>query len=172
MLVDINIDGLPISKSKNLSVWPIQMSVCHRQISSKPFVVALFCGTTKPQNQDFLSDTIHELKELQHEGFNGLPFRVRFVICDAPARALVKVIIQYNGKYGCDFCDVFGVWNGRMMFLEKGNLRTDESFRNEDNPQHHKYPSAFLELRIDVIKQFPLDVMHSIDLGVTKRLLL
>ena len=84
----------------------------------------------------------------------------------------MKGIIQYNGKYGCDFCDVLGVWNGRMMFLEKGNLRTDESFCNEDNPQHHKYPSAFLELRIDMIKQFPLDVMHSVDLGVTKRLLL
>ena len=172
LLVDINIDGLPLFRSRNLSVWPIQMSVCHRQFSSKPFIVAMYCGTVKPQNQDFLHDTIVELQELQDKGFRDLSFRPRYIICDAPARALVKGIIQFNGRYGCDFCDVRGVYDGRMMFLEKGILRTDESFRNEVQPQHHKYASAFLKLKIDMIKQFPLDVMHSIDLGVTKRLLL
>jgi len=132
----------------------------------------MFCGRVKPQDQDFLHDTIAELKELQETGFQGVPFRIRFIICDAPARALVKGIVQFNGRYGCDFCDVRGVYDGRMMFLEKGNERSDHSFRNELNPQHHKFPSAFLQLKLDMIKQFPLDVMHCVDLGVTKRLLL
>jgi len=173
VVVDINIDGLPIFSSRNISVWPIQIAVSNvEHLRDKPFVVAMFCGNLKPQNQDFLKDTIDELQELQNDGFEGVPFQIRFVICDAPARAMVKGTVQFNGRYGCDFCDVRGVWDRRMMFLEKGNLRTDYSFRNELNPQHHKSQSIFLTLTLDMIKQFPLDPMHCLDLGVTKRLLL
>ena len=50
----------------------------------------MYCGTVKPQNQDFLHDTIVELQELQDKGFRDLSFRPRYIICDAPARALVK----------------------------------------------------------------------------------
>ena len=173
VVVDINIDGLPIFKSRNLSVWPIQMAVTNNSSAPKPFVVAIFCGTVKPQDQAFLSDTIQELKELQTDGFNGMEFQLRYIICDAPARALVKGIIQFNGRYGCDRCEIRGVYaDRRMLFLHEGPLRTDESFRTMANREHHKYESAFLELNVNMIKQFPLDVMHCVDLGVTKRLLL
>ena len=171
--VDLNIDGLPIFTSRNISVWPIQMSIAQITAAQKPFVVALFCGKVKPQNNDFLQDTISELLDLHRNGFKGKSFRLRFVICDAPARALVKGTKQFNGFYGCDFCEVRGEReNHRMLYLEVGKLRTDTSFRNKDNKEHHKYNSAFLQLPVDMIRQFPLDVMHCVDLGVTRRLLL
>lgn len=173
IVVDINIDGLPIFTSRNLAVWPIQMAVVNNITASKPFVVGIFCGNVKPQDHEYLRELIQELKHLQSHGMNGLAFRLRFVICDAPARALVKGIIQFNGRYGCDMCEIRGIFeNRRMMFLNVGAIRTDASFRAQTNKEHHKNSSAFLELEMDMIKQFPIDVMHCVDLGVTKRLLL
>lgn len=171
--IDINIDGLPIFKSKNISVWPIQIAVVNIEcLRNKPFVVAMFCGAHKPTNLDFLRDTVEELKKLMTNGLKALDFVVRHIICDAPARALVKGTVQFNGRYGCDFCEERGKFDGRMLFLEKGPLRTNDSFRQKRNPDHHKYPSPFLELKIDMIKQFPIDPMHCVDLGVTKRIML
>lgn len=172
IVVDLNIDGLPIFHSNNVSVWPIQMSVSNIDNCKKPFVVAMFCGSVKPQNNDFLRETVDEIHDLTLNGFNGIPFKIRYVICDAPARAIVKGIVQFNGYYGCDFCDIRGVYDKAVLFLYKGNLRTNESFRKKDNPKHHKSDSLFLKLDIDMVNQFPLDVMHCVDLGVTKRLLL
>ena len=171
ILLDINIDGLPIFNSKNISVWPIQMSVATPGFDNRPFVAGMFCGGAKPSDQDFLKKIIQELQHLRASGLNGWSIRERFVICDAPARALIKGIVQFNGRYGCDNCEVRGLFDGRMMFLEKGTLRTDASFRVESNKLHHKCPSEFLNLPIDMIRQFPLDVMHCVDLGVTRRML-
>ena len=171
IVIDINIDGLPIYKSKNYSVWPVQAAVVGTKRVFKPFVVAIF-GGNKPANLDFLQDTVEELKKLMSEGYTGIPFEVRYIICDAPARAMVKATIQFNGRYGCDFCDVKGIYERRMMFLYKGDARTNRTFREEDNPEHHKGKSIFLDLDIDMIQQFPIDPMHCVDLGVTKRLIL
>ena len=171
--IDVNIDGLPIFKSRNISVWPIQVAVVNvESVRNKPVVVGMFCGTHKPTSLDFLHDFVAELKTLMSLGYNGVRFGLRSIICDAPARALVKGTVQFNGRYGCDFCEVRGEFDGRMLFLEKGTLRTNESFRSESNEDHHKRPSPFLDLNIDMIHQFPIDPMHCIDLGVTKRLML
>ena len=171
--LSFNIDGLPVYKSRNISVWPVQGCIANiTDISNKVFLVALYCGTHKPVNCEFLDDFIDELNTLAQAGFDGVPVYVKNIICDAPARALVKGIVQFNGRYGCDFCDVKGEFDGRMTFLYRGNNRTDVSFRTEVNPGHHKTKSPFLNLNIDMIKQFPIDPMHCVDLGVMKRLLL
>ena len=130
--LSLNIDGLPVFKSRNVSVWPIQVAITNiPEISSRPFVVAVYCGGQKPQNSDFLLDTIAELKQLVNQGLNGKPVNIKNIICDSPARALVKGTVQFNGKYGCDFCDVKGEWDGRMTFLCEGTTRTNDSFRKE-----------------------------------------
>lgn len=171
--IDMNIDGLPVFKSRHLSVWPIQLAVVNvEELKNKPFVVAIFCGASKPSNLDFLEETLNELQVLNLSGVDGRKCVIRNIICDAPARAMVKGTVQFNGRYGCDYCEVRGVFQGRMLFLTKGDLRTDESFRSERNKVHHKYPSIFLKSGVDMIKQFPIDPMHCVDLGVTKRLLL
>ncbi len=170
IVIDINIDGLPIFKSKNFSVWPVQVAIVDAENEYKPFMAAIF-GGSKPTDLEFLHDTVTELKLLMTEGYGDIPFELRHVICDAPARALVKGTIQFNGRYGCDFCDVRGEYDKRMMFLYKGNTRTNSSFREEENSDHHKYKSIFLKLDVDMVEQFPLDPMHCVDLGVTKRMM-
>lgn len=171
--ISLNIDGLPIFKSKNLTMWPLQCAVINiDEVKNSPFVVALFSGAKKPNDLEFLRDFMEELQELMETGFKGKRIVLKNIICDAPARALIKGIVQFNGRYGCDFCDVKGVHESKMLFLYKGNLRTNESFRQKTNPEHHKTDSILLNLDIDMIRQFPIDPMHCVDLGVTKRMLM
>lgn len=49
-------------------------------------------------------------------------------------------------------------------------LRTDESFRNRLQPNHHSEYSILEQLPIDMIRSFPTsDALHLLDLGITKR---
>ena len=114
--------------------------------------------------------------ELIHTGVqigeHLLTVGVHSIICDAPARAMVKGITQFNGFYGCDQCEVKGVYQGCMLFMENDcRLRTDESFRSQTNKLHHRVDSPFCKLPIDMISQFPIDYMHQVNLGVTRKLL-
>jgi hypothetical protein len=175
--VKVNIDGLPLFKSSHLSVWPILCSVSG-SVEITPFCVAVYSGLKKPSNLEFLHEFIAEAKSLIAEGLdiNGVHVRVRLscIVCDAPAKPFVKGIVQFNGKYGCDRCVQKGTYSdGRMLFLTSdAELRTDESFRNQENKKHHKNHSPFCDLPIDMINDFPVDYMHQVNLGVTKRLLL
>jgi len=148
------------------------------QTRSKPFPVALYSGLKKPSDLGFLSDFIAESKILSENGFlyNGTQLYVKIVcvVCDAPAKAFVKGIVQFNGKYGCDRCIQKGEYSeGRMVFLHTDSpLRTDESFRLQENAEHHKKQSPFCDLPLNMINDFPIDYMHLVNLGVTKRLML
>ena len=68
ILLDINIDGLPIFNSKNISVWPIQMSGATPGFDNRPFFAGTFCGGAKPSDQDLLKKTIQELQHLRASG--------------------------------------------------------------------------------------------------------
>ncbi|RXN12763.1 hypothetical protein ROHU_009977 [Labeo rohita] len=104
--ISLNIDGLPIFKSKNLTMWPLQCAVINiDEVKNSPFVVALYSGAKKPDDLEFLRDFMEELQELMETGFKGKRIVLKNIICDAPAQALIKGIVQFNGRYGCDFCD-------------------------------------------------------------------
>lgn len=66
--IDINIDGLPVSKSSSIDVWPI-LGRCVGLYDQRPFVIGLFCGSRKPAPLDlYLTDFIDEFKALQNDG--------------------------------------------------------------------------------------------------------
>ena len=177
--LSFNIDGIPLFKSSNKSLWPI---LCAIQ-NLKPvivFPVALTLGESKPKDLDFLSDVIQEVKDLQIHGLHdtelskAFHIHVQAFVCDAPAKAFVKSVKQYSGYHGCDKCAQRGVWKGRMTYPEVENLelRTDEAFRSQRIPEHHHGISPICDLAVDMVAIFPIDYMHQVCLGVMKRLLL
>lgn len=80
---------------------------------------------------------------------------------------------QFNGYFSCDKCTKEGEFRDRMVFLsESAPLRTDDSLKNRTNEEHHIGISPFESLPINMIKQFPLDSLHVVYLGVMKTLLI
>lgn len=176
--LSLNIDGLPMFKSSNVSLWPV---LCSINLSPECiFPLCISTAASKPKTPNFASDAVQQLAELIQDGLTWggrrLNIQLRCVTCDAPAKAMVKCIKQFSGYYGCDKCDQRGSWEGRMTYPETNNLtmRTDQSFRECWQPEHHQEEeiSPFSVLPIDMIKSFPIDYMHQSCLGVMKKLLL
>ncbi|KYN06764.1 hypothetical protein ALC62_02282 [Cyphomyrmex costatus] len=134
--IDINIDGLPVSKSSSVDVWPI-LGRCIELYDQRPFVIGLFCGSGKPKPLDsYLKDFIDELIALQNDGinYNGQVFRifVNCFICDAPARAYLKCIKCHTGYNGCERCIQEGTYKDARFGLHKSEVQSDlESNREE-----------------------------------------
>lgn len=59
IMIDINIDGLPISKSSPSKFWPI----LGRLVWSKrePFIISIFKGNMDPDIHDFLNLFVGEI---------------------------------------------------------------------------------------------------------------
>ena len=174
--VSLNIDGLPLFTSSKTTVWPILCGLLLEPLTIFP--VAILCGESKPANLDFLQDTITDLNNLIQNGLECdnriVSITVKCIICDAPARAMVKNVKLYSGFYGCERCSQKGNWHGRMSYQECHDiqLRTDTSFRNFEQEEHHHENSPFSDLPIDMISTFSVDYMHLVCLGVMRRLLL
>lgn len=176
IIIDFNVDGVPISKSTNSSFWPILFRVRNIPTASVS-CLGVYHGLNKPRIfADFLRPHINELKELiTHFSFNNKIIKVLVgaYICDAPAKALISGIKGHSGRFGCSKCCQEGVFiNSRMTFPELDAMpRTDVSFRERIDENHHKFSSPLEELEIDMVKQIPLDYLHVVLLGVVKKLI-
>ena len=107
-------------------------------------------------------------------GNRVLSVSLRCCVCDAPARALVKGTKLCSGYFGCDKCAQKGMLVGRVVYPQVNNieLRTDGSFRDQVNEEHHNCMSPFCNLPIDMVKKFPMDYIHQLCLGVMRKLVL
>ena len=185
--IQINVDGLPLSKSSSVCFWPL---LCRALVGAKyvspVFLVGLFCGSMKPKPvEDFLHLFMEDMQTAINEGISisGKVYTVSIhsVVCDAPARQFLKCIIGHNGYYACERCVVKGnscrvfkvLSHGVRLLSTTCHLRSNESFRERRNEPHHSPGpiSPFCKLPIDMIYDFPLDYMHLILLGVVRRLL-
>lgn len=175
--LDINIDGLPLAKSSGSQFWPILGSI-KTDFYTDPFIIGVFHGFKKPDPNAFLSYFINEYKTIETNGFlhiNDIMYtlKLRCILCDAPARAMITFTKYHNAYFGCSKCICEGTYlENKVVFLSVTSLlRTNESFRSRLNPQHHRGRSILEDLEIDMINQIPLDPMHLLYLGVTKRLI-
>ena len=175
--ISLNIDGLALFKSSNKSLWPVLCGIMNIEAMAI-FPVALTCGSSKLIDLLFLEDTVDDLNHLLEHGLNVdgrvVPVVLRCVVCDAPARALIKGTKLYSGYYGCDKCAQKAEWFGRIIYPETRDfdLRTDLPFCRQSNSDHHRTDSPLCKLPVDMIIQFPIDYMHQLCLGVMRKLLL
>lgn len=63
--LQFNVDGLPLFKSDKKQFWPILCKIFSKIDIYKPFVVATFCGNSKPASLNhFLSEFIADLNNI------------------------------------------------------------------------------------------------------------
>nr|XP_047129318.1 uncharacterized protein LOC124809315 [Hydra vulgaris] len=172
--LQFNIDGVPIYHNSEISFWPILVKKVNDSLSPK--VVAIFSGRKKPNLQEFFS---HFITEINHLKSNGVTINshlcnihITNIVCDAPARAFIKCIKYHSGYSSCDKCTVEGEWLNKVVFLETdAPLRTLESFVSREDDSHHIGVTPLLGIPIHPINSFPNDYMHSVCLGVVRKLL-
>lgn len=175
--VSFNIDGLPLYSSSNLQLWPI-LGLIKNTSTQHVFPVGIFCGNSKPVPLSyFLENFIDECIFLTREGFifqgKKFSFEIHSFICDAPAKAFIKCIKGPTGYSCCDKCTVSGVYNNRRIIFKDFSCpkRTDDSFRKQQDEDHHIGNSPLINLNINMIDKFPIDYMHNVCLGVMRKLL-
>ncbi|XP_045034596.1 uncharacterized protein LOC116918629 [Daphnia magna] len=177
IFIFVNVDGLPIAKSSGSQLWPILAMISNihfRQV----FCVGLFHGSEKPHfSCEYLADFISEALNLCNNGFTYKDrphiLKIDGFICDAPARSFILGVKSHSGYFGCTRCIQQGEYLGRVVFLERDSpARTDQSFRNRQHEDHHVGDSILERLDIDMVKDIPLDPMHLVKLGVSRKLLL
>lgn len=183
VILDFFIDGLSLSESSKVKMWPIMASfVGYPKI--RPFVVGSYSGKGDPADvDDYMREFVDELKELNSNGVAATKdkinkkFRFRCFIGDGPATAFANGTMGHASYFGCPKCDQVCCTDGHKMYYQFfiGELRTDESFRNREDILHHKpqfqKKASLLESLIGMISQFVIDCMHAVDLGVTKKIM-
>lgn len=83
-------------------------------------------------------------------------------------------IVYFNHTYGCQNCTVIGMYKDRRMSFTQIHCepRTDQSFRERQEPQHHRGSSLLENLPIDMVADFVVaDPLHLLDLGVMRKLM-
>jgi len=184
-----NCDGIPVFKSNNEQIWPIQCQIIELSPSDREqniCVPCLWVGNSKPNMMTFLTAFVSQLKELQQIGITWRDSeniehtsKVHSLLCssDSIARPLLRNTKQFNGKYGCDFCLHYGggpyIWE-----TPEPPLRTEtDHFRHAmlATPAQPvmgvKGPSPLMELEsFNMITGFVPEYQHSVCLGVTKQI--
>ncbi|XP_070163480.1 uncharacterized protein [Polyergus mexicanus] len=176
--ININVDGLPISKSSSSQFWPIMASIEDIAIRTLPFVIGIYHGMCKPSDaNDFLSSFVNKFLFLSENGIivDNKKYKVNInaILCDAPAKSFITYTKGHTGYFSCSKCIQEGNFvHNRVIFPEINNiLRTDDSFKNRIQIEHHTGNSVLEKLSIGMVSQIPLDCMHLVCLGVIKRLL-
>lgn len=176
--VQLFVDGTSLSNSSSLQLWPILAKTIQPKIA-QPFVVGMYSGTSKPKDVSmYLLKLVNDITDLYRSGFitktnDSIPLRIVNFICDTPARAFIKQTVGHTGYFACDKCTVRGRYiRTNVAFADcNATLRTDSTFRRRNQRQHHKGVSPLTRLNCDMIACFPNDYMHSVCLGVTRKLI-
>lgn len=177
--LSLNIDGLPIAKSSKACFWTILISIINNTKLSKLIIpVGIYHDKYKKPDciSEFLSPFVTEMNDLITNGFyinkQKFTFEISQIICDAPAKAFILNVKQFNAYHGCNSCTEEGTFLNRITFLGMDSeLRTDKFFREKTDVDYNKGNSPLLNFKIDISLSVVLDYMHNVCLGVMKRML-
>ncbi|XP_065287611.1 uncharacterized protein [Dermacentor albipictus] len=190
LTLTINTDGSPVFKSSKTSVWPLQIVVNELPPAKRlqnPVLTALWFGRTHPNMQTFLAKFVEQVKSMKPISWKTASSvhqsRV-FVLCcavDAPARAAVLNMIQFNGLHGCPRCLTMATHReGGMRYIDQpAEERTHSqvirdmhiAYITENTVNGFKGPSALMSLKgFNLVKGVSVEYMHCVLLGVTRQI--
>ncbi|XP_043474343.1 uncharacterized protein LOC122506302 isoform X1 [Leptopilina heterotoma] len=178
--IDFSTDGAKVDKGAD-QFWPHQYRILNID-DDRPIIAGIFQGNHKPSNPfEFYEAFAQELMDVQENGVlvrNKLCFlNVRLFIADAEARAFVLNHYKHNSTNPCSKCKVEGHrstvpgFERTMVFPgDEHPLRTDEEYQNLIDEDHQKGGSPLAAL-LPLVKRVPFEVLHSVYLGNTKKIL-
>jgi len=185
-------DGVPVFKSSKVSMWPVSISINELPPNlRRKYMMAcvLWVGEGKPNFSLMLRDFVNEMKYLSINGFQWTlnneiitsTVVLTNVCVDSVARAPLQNLLQFNGYFGCAWCENPGVHFNNTHVYEYNSfpLRTKESVAHHaSRADEYGYPvmgvkglSILSELPLfDIVNGFVTDSMHGVDMGVVKQL--
>lgn len=196
-------DGISLVKSTSSHCWPLMFVIAELppEIRYKTIITAGFWydkNIKPPMNlflrpfcQTLLNNEIIEWKDPDSEEINQSRIVAPLFIADAPARAQIQNILNFNGEYGCNICELRTVSlensDGKKMvrmfpYEENLILRKGEEMINQANIVDQKLKMKHFKgvkgntiisclPNIDVATCVIPEFMHSVLLGVVKQFL-
>jgi hypothetical protein len=134
-------------------------------------------GPQKSTDTHFLDELLDEVEYVLQNGMEIggrlVQIKLHSMPLDAQASALVKATKAVNSYYGCDKCNQEGEWfEGRVTFPRVDGIpKTDECFRNKQQPYHHNGDSAFLRFIVNMHLFSHCAACIKYYLGVLRRLM-
>lgn len=115
LTVSMNADGSPVFKSANNSIWPVQLTLNELPPHLRWRAVVLpllWYGAKHPNMTLLLQAFATQMDGLAQEGITwnagGITVNSKVYcissVADAPARAAMQNVMQYNGYFGCSWC--------------------------------------------------------------------
>lgn len=85
----------------------------------------------------------------------------------------IQGIVYFNHRHGCQNCTTIGTYHRSMSFPKIDcSRRTNTSFRDRIDSEHHRQNSCLELLPIDMISDFIIaDPLHLLELGIMRKLL-
>lgn len=196
----LSTDGIVAQKAvKNKSLWPLQFFINeikleHRFKRQYMMCAALAFGKT-PDMSSYMKPFVDEINVINEKG--GIEIRngdlierylvvLALVTTDSVAKCYVLGKTQHNSHFGCPYClhpgtNIPNTTHLKYCVQDNAADRTNEeattdmlnAHLNEQLVNGYRCMSPLLALDImpfDVVWQVPIDKMHSIDLGVAKKL--
>ncbi|EFX78062.1 hypothetical protein DAPPUDRAFT_320792 [Daphnia pulex] len=195
-------DGVQVFKSSNYAIWPLFCTINELPFHLKAFFMtlnALWFGMEKPNPNAFCKPFVDETIQLFRTGFKWLDksnnvvrvSRVLFpiAIADAPARAMLLNFMQFNGSYGCHYCEHPGIsvikGDGHVRVfpitfpippLRDSKTTLLHAVAAINSGEKHIYGVKEFSI-LSLIPEFDLingtipDIMHGVFLGIVKHFL-
>lgn len=189
----ITCDGVPISKSSQCQLYPVVLYIENLKdahLMSRCYLISSFALVKSGGKIDFdmlLSPLVEAFLKLtmnpiKTDWAEKTSISIFAFLADAPCRADILQMKRFNATHPCHRCHVsrkngrIPIYQPQMLFPK--TMELVESYavrrraRGKDNFQGVKKVSILKKLRFDYIKNTPVEIMHSVFLGLVRRFLL
>lgn len=187
-------DGVQLFKSCGQTLWPILLAVTSlppgiRMNCENIILAGVWQGPVKPPMHKILTPVLNKLKHLKEHGVTvETPSGTKNIkacllvgVFDLPAKAMATNHTQFNGNYGCNYCLDKGEHVSNRHIYKPSAPHRARSMRQitqcaqkaEEIGQSVfgvKGRSALSD-HINIFKDVPVDYMHAVLEGVSKRLI-